>query len=243
MEASPQHCIVCNQSVEQFYPYRGGWNGLPELMRLLYWTGSDVDNFLCPHCGCHDRERHLILYLVKLDLLKQFANADILHFAPENWFSKVIQLQEPNSYVRADLYPTQPDIEKVDLLQTGYADNSFDVVIANHVLEHVDDDLKALKEVRRILKPSGIAVLQTPFSLRLESTIEDKGVDDETTRLALYGQEDHVRLYGLDIFSRIESAGFASLVVTHEQALSEFDARHYGVNINEPLFLFQRVEA
>lgn len=240
MNKLPHHCVVCDQDVEQFLPYRGGRSHLPQLMQLLDWVGSDVDNFLCPNCGAHDRERHLILYLAKLDLLKKFNASHILHFAPEQWFSKVIELQQPARYIKADLMPASAGIQQIDLQNTLFDDASFDVIVANHVLEHVDDDAIALKEIRRILKPSGLAILQTPFTPRLTTTISDPAINDAQTRLALFGQEDHVRLYGSDIVTRIEQAGFSSLVITHQQVLAEFDAKHYGVNSKEPLFLFQK---
>lgn len=240
MNNSPHHCVVCGQDVEKFIPYRGGWTHLPQLMQLLDWVGSDVDNFMCPNCGAHDRERHLILYLVKLELLWKFKNSRVLHFAPEQWFSKVIELQQPETYIKADLFPASAEIQKVDLLNTDFKDGFFDVVVANHVLEHVESDEKALIEVRRILKPSGLAILQTPYTPRLETTISDPGIDDDKTRLELFGQEDHVRLYGRDIFTRIERAGFESLATNHETTLPEFDPNFYGVNYKEPLFLFQR---
>lgn len=240
MNNSPHHCIVCGQNVENFLPYRGGRNNLPQLMQLLDWIGSDVDNFLCPNCGAHDRERHLILYLVKLDMLKEFSDSKILHFAPERWFSKVIELQHPRLYIKADLFPSYSDVQKVDLLNTGFDDECFDIVVANHVLEHVDNDEIALAEIRRVLKPFGFAILQTPFTPRLKNTITDTSIDDDQTRLELFGQEDHVRLYGSDIFTRFENAGFKKLIANHKETLTEFDPVYYGVNVNEPLFLFQR---
>lgn len=232
-------CCVCGQNVNTFLPYRGGEENLPILMKVLDIIGSDVDNFLCPNCGAHDRERHLLLYLAKLDLLGIFSRSRVLHFAPEQWLSKLIELQNPAEYVKADLFPQSPDIEKIDLLEISYPDNSFDVVVANHVLEHVEDDIKALAELRRVLTQGGLAILQTPFSNKLHYTFMDPGVDDESSRLQIYGQEDHVRLYGQDIFYRIEQTGFRSLVVTHESVLAEYSPDIHGVNVKEPFFLFE----
>jgi SAM-dependent methyltransferase len=121
-----------------------------------------------------------------------------------------------------------------------FPDSSFDVVIANHVLEHVADDQQAVREIFRVLTPGGRAVLQTPFSPVLTRTIQDEGVDTPSARLALYGQEDHVRLYGADIVERFTSSGLESRVVEHASVLSSFDPDIYGVNPSEPLLLFQR---
>jgi SAM-dependent methyltransferase len=114
-------------------------------------------------------------------------------------------------------------------------------VIANHVLEHVSDDRQALGEISRVLKPGGFAILQTPFSAKLHQTWEDKGVDTEEARFEAYGQEDHLRLYGRDVFQRICEAGFESCVVDHQTILTDKDPGVFGVNLLEPFFLFRRV--
>lgn len=212
-------------------------------MVALNTIGSNVINFGCPNCGCHDRERHLLLYLKAVGLLEKFEGAAILHFAPEFRLSEIIEAKVPGRYVKGDLYPTSANIEMIDMLAIDYPSQSFDFVIANHVLEHVDDDLLALSELRRVLKAGGHAILQTPFSSKLKLTFSDPGIDNKLARYQAYGQEDHVRLYGSDIFSRIESAGFRSLVVTHEEELADIDPLKFGVNEMEPLFLFERVDS
>ena len=98
----------------------------------------------------------------------------------------------------------------MDILDMPLESESFDFVIANHVLEHVSDDLKALTEIRRVLRVGGYAILQTPYSSKLHHTWQDPGIADDAARLQAYGQEDHVRLFGRDIFARITSAGLAS---------------------------------
>lgn len=211
-------------------------------MIALNTIGSNVKNFGCPYCGCHDRERHLLLYLKALGLLDRLEGAAILHFAPELRLSEIIEAKVPGRYVKGDLYPTSDNIEMIDMLAIDYPSQSFDFVIANHVLEHVDDDFLALSELRRVLKSGGHAILQTPFSNKLKQTFSDPGIDNDLARYQAYGQEDHVRLYGSDIFSRIESAGFKSLVVAHEEKLADIDPRKFGVNEKEPFFLFERVD-
>ncbi|MGI9237136.1 MAG: class I SAM-dependent methyltransferase [Woeseiaceae bacterium] len=210
-------------------------------MIALDTVGSNVDDFGCPNCNCHDRERHLVLYLRALDLFAKFRGAAILHFAPEHQLSKLIDNLGPAIYIKGDLYPTSDSIQTIDMLAIDYPSGSFDFVIANHVLEHVDDDALALAELRRVLKIGGFAILQTPFSNRLTKTFSDPGIDSDSARYQAYGQEDHVRLYGKDIFGRIESAGFKSWVSMHQDKLVDFDSQTHGVNIEEPLFLFERV--
>lgn len=235
------YCTVCGQHIEAFTPYRGH-NSRPPLMTLLNVIGSNTSQFLCPSCGCHDRERHLLMYLAKLNLLPILgSNARILHFAPEKWLSQLIQLQNPESYLMADLYPQSEQVEKIDIHEIPYPDASFTLVIANHVLEHVDDDRRAMQEIRRVLTLGGLAILQTPYSASLHNTFSDPGVVSPEQRLQLFGQEDHVRLFGRDIFERFAEAGFNPLVVTHQQVMSDMSAAVYGINENEPLFLFEAV--
>jgi SAM-dependent methyltransferase len=237
---SARECLLCGKHVGRFLPYRGGWRAAPPLMRALRLVGSDLDHYLCPACGCNDRERHLTLYFRELGLFGKLKGKAVLHFAPEPSFGPLIEQAGPSHYVRADLVPAKPGIERIDMLAIPYAESHFDFVIANHVMEHVADDTKALSELRRVLRPGGFAILQTPFSSVLAHTISDPGVTAGEARLQLYGQEDHVRLYGRDIFASFTAAGFVSRVVRHDQALPAVDAKRYGVNPDEPLFLFER---
>lgn len=235
------YCCYCEKRSPFFLSYKGGSSNLPALMKVLDITGSDVNHHSCPKCQSHDRERHLKLYFDGLGLKKLVTNSRVLHFAPERWFSKYIQEATPSYYVKADLHPASADIRHVDVLAMDFEDQSFDLVIANHVLEHVIDDAKALTELNRVLRPGGFAVLQTPYSEVLLQKFEDKGIEDHRARLQAYGQEDHLRLYGRDIFGYIESFGFKSYIQRHESALSSYHSEMYGVNVNEPLFLFKKI--
>jgi SAM-dependent methyltransferase len=233
-------CNVCEHRVWKFLPYGSGSRSAPALMRAINLTGSDLDNFECPWCGATDRERHLLMYMRAAGLVDTLANMEILHFAPEARIARFVAGQNPVRYIKADLYPGKPDIERIDMLEIPYPAESFDLVIANHVLEHVSDYLRSLQELRRVLRVGGIAILQTPFSTRLHSTWCDKGIDDDQSRLQAYGQEDHVRLFGKDIFDRIEESGLTSRVQGHRQLLPDINAKTFGVNPDEPFFLFER---
>ena len=238
---APRECLLCGNRIGHFLPYRGGWDAAPPLMRSLQVVGSDLDNYLCPACGCNDRERHLFLYLRAIGLMDRLSGKKLLHFAPELKLTPLIESAGLARHVKADLFPTTPDVEKIDVLAISYPECFFDFVMANHVLEHVLDDGRALSELWRVLKPGGLAILQTPFSALLERTIFDPGVVSPEVRLLLYGQEDHVRLYGRDIFCRFASTGFINRVATHEQLLADVDAVRFGVNPREPFFLFERI--
>lgn len=234
------HCALCGHRVWRFMPYRNGSRGVTPLMHALEVVGSDVDHFECPRCGAHDRERHLLLYLRASGLLEWIKGKSILHFAPEKRLQHWLQDAGPACYTACDLYPQSPQVLRMDMLDIDIASGSIDLVIANHVLEHVADDGKALSELFRILAPGGYAVLQTPYSLKLHATWSDPGIDSDQARLHAHGQEDHVRLFGRDIFQRITATGFQSQVRRHEELLPDTDPRTAGVNPAEPFFLFRK---
>ena len=235
-------CNVCGHRVWRFVPYEGGRKSAPPLMSAIDVTGSDLDNFECPWCGATDRERHLSMYMEASGLLDTLAGKDILHFAPEPRIERLVAARHPGRHVLADLYPSRPDVERIDMMKIPFPDGSFDLVIANHVLEHVEDYMASLGEVRRVLRTGGLAILQTPYSAKIHRTWSDEGIDDGLSRLHAYGQADHVRLFGKDIFTRIAESGLTSRVKSHDDLLPHVDAREFGVNHAEPFFLYERTD-
>lgn len=232
------YCVLCGHRVWRFLPYRD--NVYAELLASLRLVGSDVRCFACPRCGSHDRERHLLLYLQATGLLSSMAGKVVVHFAPERRLSHKIAAQNLRSYVRCDLFPSRAGIDRVDLLAMPFPKASVDVLIANHVLEHVSDDMDAVKEICRVLVPGGIAILQTPYSPTLERTFEDPEIREPLHRLRAYGQEDHVRLFGGDVFDRIGKSGLVPETCAHATVLREIDHVEFGVNPEEPFFLFRK---
>lgn len=237
---SGRTCCMCNRHVGRFLPYLGGSAGAPRLMHALEVVGSDLDHHECPACGCHDRERHLLLYLRASGLLEWMSGKHVLHLAPEKHLRDYIRESAPANHVMGDLFPTSPEITKIDVLALPQLAETFDIVIANHLLEHVESLDQALTELARVLRPGGYAILQTPFSPVLTSAFEDEGIKAPAQRLQAYGQEDHVRLFGRDIAQRIERFGFESRVQAHAALLSGIDSARYGVNPSEPFMLFAR---
>ncbi|UHQ19916.1 class I SAM-dependent methyltransferase [Lysobacter sp. KIS68-7] len=146
----------------------------------------------------------------------------------------------PSRHVLADLYPSRLDIQRMDLEAIPFEEASFDFVIANHVLEHVVRLDRATSEIARVLVPGGHAILQAPWCQGIDKTIEDHGVRSEEARLQLYGQADHVRLFGRDIYERIAASGLQALPITHAAALGDVDPDKFGVNPQEDLMLFLR---
>jgi SAM-dependent methyltransferase len=182
-----------------------------------------------------------LLYLRRSGVLAQLQGKSLLHFAPERRLSAYIRSAGLSNYVPCDLFPRDAGIQRVDMLDMPFEASTFDAVIANHVLEHVDDDARALAEIHRVIKPDGIAILQTPYGAKLHRTWHDPGIDTPEARLQAYGQEDHVRLFGRDIFDRIAAAGFESDVHGHADLLGDVDPIIAGVNAAEPFFLFRKV--
>lgn len=235
-----RYCCICESRVQRFLPYRRGLASVPPLMLQLAVVGSDVEHFECPACQSHDRERHLLLYLTAANLLSRMNAARILHFAPETHLQRFIRETGPAEYVLADLFPASATVQKMDLQAIAYPADYFDFVLANHVLEHVQDDAQALREIYRVLRPGGHAILQTPYAKGLTNTFEDPSIRTELACLHAYGQEDHRRLFGKDFERRVADCGLRRATATHAALLPHVDVAYMGVNPEEPFFLFQK---
>ena len=231
------YCVYCQDYVGSWLPYRDGF--ISPVLEKLEVIGSDLINFYCPRCECFDRERHLFLYFDALSLWDKIIHAKVLHIAPELNLSKLIA-SKVRLYLKGDLQPQDESIMHVDLTKTNFSDNQFDLVIANHVLEHIEKDKEALFEIFRILKPGGFAILQAPFSLLLPNALECRDLKDERLRNFLFGQEDHVRLYGMDYFERMRNVGFNVELIDHSKILTLIDSAKYGVNSKEPLIIAKK---
>lgn len=234
------YCCICEKPVRRFLPYRRGLASVPPLMLHLGVVGSDVEHFECPVCHCHDRERHLLLYLNATNLLQRMSGARILHFAPELHLQSFIRKTDPAEYVLADLFPATANVQRMDLQAIPYTAEYFDFVLANHVLEHVQDAHQALREIYRVLRPGGHAILQTPFATKLSTTFEDDSIQTDLARLHAYGQEDHRRLFGKDFALYVEKSSLQESIGTHADLLLSVDAVYLGVNPEEPFLLFKK---
>ena len=112
---------------------------------------------------------------------------------------------------------------KADICALPFKDNSFDIILCNHVLEHIPNDRKAISELYRVLKPSGWGIFQIPQDLNREVTYEDDSITDKKERAKIFGQYDHVRIYGRDYFDKLSSVGFKVEEVDYTSTLSEND--------------------
>ena len=138
------------------------------------------------------------------------------------------------NYTSADLFSPIVDV-KADILDLPFEDESYDIVFCNHVLEHIQDDRKAMSELYRVMRKGGWGILQVPMKTSLQETYEDFSVTDPKERQRLFGQYDHVRWYGMDYFQTLESVGFEVEVNFYSRTFSEADRKKYGLMENEIL--------
>jgi SAM-dependent methyltransferase len=196
---------------------------------------GDGANNICPKCLSTSRER-----LVKIAIENHFKrnNTTILHFGPTQ--KEYDLLHKIGKVTTIDLRPAyyklvDPTIIFGDATQLSFDDESFDYVVANHILEHIPDDMAAMKEIYRVLKKGGTALLQVPFSEYLATTFEQPDINDSQLQAALFGQGDHVRIYALpDYIHRLEIAGFSVQIIKND-FLQAY--RHFALQHNEVIIL------
>ncbi|THD66317.1 SAM-dependent methyltransferase [Robertkochia marina] len=173
---------------------------------LPYGYENQRENVLAP--GTLSLERHRLLWLYLKRKTNFFsAPLKVLHFAPEQAFYQRFRALKNIDYTTTDLNSPLADV-KADICNLPFEDNSFDVILCNHVLEHIPDDAKAMQELYRIMKPGGWGVFQIPQDLNRETTFEDDSITDPKERARIFGQYDHVRVYGRDYFEKLREVGF-----------------------------------
>jgi predicted SAM-dependent methyltransferase len=173
---------------------------------LPYGYAQQRENVLSP--STLSLERHRLLWLYLKDHTTFFtAPHKVLHFAPEQAFYKRFRKLTNLDYTTTDLNSPLADV-KADICDLPFEANSFDFILCNHVLEHIPDDTKAMQEIYRILNPGGTAILQIPQDLNREKTFEDNSITDPAERTKIFGQYDHVRVYGRDYFDKLRKLGF-----------------------------------
>lgn len=185
---------------------------------LPYGYGNQRHNVLSPSTLSLERHRLLWLYL-KNETDFFTTEKKVLHFAPEQAFYKRFREMKNLDYTTTDLNSPLADV-KADICNLPFKDNEFDVIFCNHVLEHIPDDTKAMLELYRVLKPNGMAILQIPQDLSRAETFEDNSVTDKKERAKIFGQYDHVRIYGRDYFDKLRSIGFKVDEVDYTSKLS-----------------------
>lgn len=185
---------------------------------LPYGYGQQRENVLSPSTLSLERHRLLWLYL-KNETDFFTTPKKFLHVAPEQAFYKRFRKQENLDYTTTDLYSPLADV-KADICDLPFEDNSYDIILCNHVLEHIPDDTKAMQELYRVLKPGGMGIFQIPQDLSREKTFEDDSITDPKERARIFGQYDHVRVYGRDYFDKLRSVGFTVIEEDYTKKLS-----------------------
>tara|TARA_A100001011_G_scaffold63459_1_gene63771 strand:+ start:14367 stop:15131 length:765 start_codon:yes stop_codon:yes gene_type:complete len=188
---------------------------------LPYGYNKVRNNVLSP--STFSLERHRLLWLFLKNETPFFkAKLKVLHFAPESALMNSFKKLKNLSYDTIDLNSPIADI-KADICDLPFSDNSYDFILCNHVLEHIIDDNKAMKELFRVLKKNGIGIFQVPMDYNNDTTFEDFSVKNKKERNKLFGQYDHVRIYGLDFFDRLQKVGFTVERYEYTSKLSKED--------------------
>ncbi len=216
-------CSVCSSEFRKFLPY----------------GRSGRDNALCPNCLALERHRLMYLYLQrKTNFFKD--NLKLLHVAPEYCFIDRFEKMKNLDYITADIESPLAKV-KMDIHQIPFEANTFDVAFCNHVMEHVDDDIKAMSELYRVLKPGGWAIIQSPQDWSRATTFEDPTITDPKEREKHYWQDDHLRLFGRDYGKRLEKGGFK---VTEDRfvmnELTPEEVKRFALPANEVIYFCQK---
>ena len=204
-------CPVCDIELPTFIP--GGVN--------------ERENAICPKCGSLERNRAAYLFLKEQTNIFD-EKIKMLHFAPERVLTEIFVNHDNIDYLPVDLNPNMHDVkEQMDIQDIKYADNTFDLIYCSHVLEHVPNDKQAMKELYRVLKPNGKAIIQIPLNLNYKETYEDPSIDTDMLRLKHYGQSDHFRHYGLDFQSKLVNVGSKDCK-EYVESMDEKSIKRYG---------------
>lgn len=218
-------CPVCERSFSKFLSY-----------------GSDSvhrENVLCPYDLTLERHRLMWLYLKNASNFFTAEKLDVLHIAPEQCFHKLFKQQKNLNYLTGDLVSPIADLH-FDLHAIPLEDNRFDVVFCNHVMEHVDDALQCMKELFRVMKPGGWAIMQVPQDTTRTTTYEEKSIVTPEDREKHYWQKDHVRLFGMDYPNWLEKAGFTVEIYDFKSSITKEKIERYRLMENEIFYIFHK---
>lgn len=192
---------------------------------LPYGYEQQRENVLSPSTLSLERHRLLWLYL-KNETGLFTEKIKLLHFAPEQAFYKRFKKMRNLEYTTTDLNSPLADV-KADICNLPFKDNSFNFILCNHVLEHIPDDTKAMQELYRVLEPGGTAILQIPQDLSRAVTFHDDSITSRKERAKIFGQYDHVRVYGRDYFDKLRSIGFNVQEIAYTKSLDASDIDKY----------------
>ena len=200
---------------------------------LPYGYGKQRENALSPGTLSLERHRQMWLYLQnETDFFTE--NYKVLHIAPEQEFLRRFKKMKNLDYTSADLYSPIVDV-KADILDLPFENESFDIIFCNHVLEHIEDDQKAMSELYRVMRKDGWGIFQVPMKKSLQKSYEDFSITDPKERQKHFGQYDHVRWYGMDYFERLRNVGFEVNINYYSRKFSKEEIIRFGLMENEIL--------
>lgn len=226
-------CPFCENKNEHFKPI-----GIPKkVIKAKQIIGAGPRLMGCPNCGSSDRERLVFTYLDKeMKLFNIKSPIKILHIAPEVNLTRKLLASFKDNYYCGDLffpgYSYPEYVKNMDVLNLPFPDNFFDLVICNHVLEHIQDDKTALSQLLRVMKKGGTGILQVPISGNTQHTFEDFSIVDISKKEEVFGQADHVRIYGQDYPDILKSSGFTVNRINISKKYKQFK-----LNRKEDLFI------
>jgi hypothetical protein len=195
------------------------------------------DEAMCLHCGALERHRLFWLYLTRNSDLCDGRRKTMLHIAPEPALERLFRRHTGGGYLSGDLNNPRA-MERVDITDIQHPDGRFDIIFCSHVLEHVPEDRKALREFARVLKPDGWALLAVP--MRGEATFEDFSVTEPEQRRRVFGQFDHVRWYGEDFADRLREAGLSAERLTAREVVAPNELERVGLRRMSDVFYICR---
>jgi predicted SAM-dependent methyltransferase len=232
------YCPSCNNNLLYFEPLPDHFDS--PLLTKYEFEMYNKETFLCPKCSAMDRERLYRLYIEQeTKLLKMPIR--LLHIAPErniqNWLFNFDNID----YTGGDLFPTDTALVRVDVTDIHYRDETFDVVMCSHVLEHVPDDRKAMRELYRVLKKGGWGILQVPLAVDITESYEDFSITTPEGRFEAFGQNDHVRVYAQqDYINRLKEVGFEVELYNYATKYGLNEAKKYGLSKNDNLYVVHK---
>lgn len=233
-------CPLCGLTFDRFAP--------TGVLKRNFWKSAHGRNLLgkdfiavaqkmCPNC--HSSERHRLQYLFLRDRMKilDMSGFSLLDVAPDGVMKAKLFSQLKGEYISIDITTARCPTIVMDLTQMAFSDKCFNVIICYHVLEHIRDDRKAMRELFRVLKPNGWAILQVP--IWAETTVEDPHVPTNQYE-KLYGHRGHVRRYGMDYADRLREVGFQVTLDYFARQLSSGERERFGIDPAEILFFCRR---
>lgn len=242
-KGSKYHCPYCEHDFRKMLT---DGEQLPVILKYQIIGSGYRENCTCPRCYAKDRDRLIHLYLEKKTSILTSPHK-LLHIAPEAWLKELFQslphIHYTNGVKDAESmgYYYDRRTRDLDITDLEMKDNFYDVIVCNHVLEHIPDDIKAMKEIYRVLKPGGWAILQVPYSAILDHTYEDQSIVTLADRTKKFGQFDHVRIYGKDYVDRLEFVGFKVELfnpINEDWGMSYIEK--YALNTKEDLFIVHK---